>query len=378
VTETGSQPPLDFPELEPAGIAASADEFANIPSQRRRHPVIALAAAALALLLIYQVHDDLFFALSHSQARNVGDARSLIATSPSQLPLNQYVSLHGVPDRESGLTIDTAGSWQFTQFFRLLGTGSRVFVSRVPNPIPVEQAEKDVFVGRLVRFKDLSYQAAIRKYFAERVSATHFFSPGTVRDGVAAGGALPTPSLTVADLFGEKVVLASGDELSIDVNRPADVLVELPREKFPDVAAARAAIERLGGKIIDASVQTSDSRNVALVVTFPADQRDRSMSAVGDLDQRVRFRPMRTTYTTTVANLGVGKDFLSVKTQAGANQLPLDQIMAIRTLAKVQIPADALLLLEGDRPRDHLKTLVVVAFLLAFALVNLLALRART
>ena len=50
----------------------------------------------------------------------------------------------GMADRESGVIIDTAGSWRFTQFFRLLGTRSRIFVSRVADPIPVEQAEKEI------------------------------------------------------------------------------------------------------------------------------------------------------------------------------------------------------------------------------------------
>ena len=43
----------------------------------------------------------------------------------------------------------------------------------------------------------------------------------------------------------------------------------------------------------------------------------------------------------------------------------------------MQIPDDALLLREGERPRDHLKILIVAAFLLGFAVVNLLAMRAR-
>ena len=60
-----------------------------------------------------------------------------------------------------------------------------------------------------------------------------------------------------------------------------------------------------------------------------------------------------------------------------AADLRLDQIRAIRTLASVQIPDDALILREGDRPREHYKTIIVAAFLLVFAMLNLLALRSR-
>lgn len=372
--EKGSQPPLDFPELESGGGASPADEFAHIPSSRRRHPAIALAATALAAFLIYQIHDDLLFAISHSDVRDIGDARSVASTPVDKLPINQYVRVSGMADRESGVIIDTAGSWQFTQFFRVLGTRSRVFVSRVPDPIPVEQAEKDVFVGRLVRFGDLSFAAAIRKHFANRVSATHFFAPSPLRDKVATTNGGP---VVLADMLGEQVSLAPTDEVSIAVARPADMVVELPRSKWPDAAAARSAVGQQGGKVLDEVVKASDANSIALVVTFPEDKRDLAMHALSELDEHVRFRPVRATHTVPISGLAAAKDGLRVQTASESKELPLGQILAISTQATVQIPDDALLVLEGQRPRDHLKVLIVAAFLLGFAVVNLLAMRAR-
>jgi hypothetical protein len=277
-------------------------------------------------------------------------------------------------DRESGVIIDTAGSWQFTQFFRVLGTRSRVFVSRVPDPIPVEQAEKDVFVGRLVRFGDLSFAAAIRKHFANRVSATHFFAPSAVRDKVATTNGGP---VVLADMLGEQVSLAPTDEVSIAVARPADMVVELPRSKVPDAAAARSAVGQQGGKVLDEAVKASDAGSIALVVTFPEDKRDVAMHALSELDEHVRFRPVRATHTVPISGLAAAKGGLRVQTASESKELPLGQILAISTQATVQIPDDALLVLEGSRPRDHLKILIVAAFLLGFAVVNLLAMRAR-
>ena len=376
MTETGSKPPLDFPELESGGGPASADEFAHVPSSRRRHPAIALAATVLAAFLIFQIHDDLLFALSHSDPGDIGDARAVAATPTNKLPINQLVRLSGMADRESGVVIDTAGSWKFTQFFRLLGTQSRVFVSRVPDPIPVEQAEKDVFVGRLVRFRDMSFQAAIRKHFANRVSATHFFAASAVRDRVAATHGGP---VVLADLLGEQVSLAPTDEISIDVARPADMAVELPRIKYPDMPAARAAVEQQGGQVLDEVVKSSDPNAIALVVTFPEAKRDHGMHALSELDEHVRFRPMRRTHAVPISGLAAAKGNAGLHIQAGGEikDLPLAQILAISTQATVQIPDDALLLLEGDRPREHFKVLIIAAFLLGFAVVNLLAMRAR-
>jgi hypothetical protein len=53
----------------------------------------------------------------------------------------------------------------------------------------------------------------------------------------------------------------------------------------------------------------------------------------------------------------------------------LDRVARVRTVGTVAIPASAVILLEGDRPKDHLFSVVIVGFLLAFAAVNLLALR---
>jgi hypothetical protein len=374
VTETGDRPPLDFPELESGGPGSSADEFAHIPSSRGRHPAIALGAALLAVFLAYQIHEDLFFALSHSDPTDLGDARGLASQPLAKLPLNRVVRVAGTADRESGVIIDTAGSWRFVQFFRLLGTKSRIFVSRVPDPIPVERAERDVFEGRLLRFRDLSFADAIRKHFASRVTATHFFAAAAVRDGVAGSNRGP---LSLGDLFGETVSLAPGDELFIDVARPSDVQVDLPRNKFRDLAAARAAVESHGAVVLDEAAKPGDDKSVSLVITFPPDKRDQSMSEISDLDAHIRYRPMRTTIRATLAELAVGAGEGSMRIGADGKELPLDKILAIRTVAEVQIPDDALILREGDRPANHFTTIVVAGFLLIFAVLNLLALRSR-
>lgn len=365
---------MDFPELESGGPGAPADEFANVPSSRKRHPVLALAAAVLALFLFYQIHEDLFFALSRSTPTDLGDVRALANRPLSQFPLNRVVRISGTADRESAVIIDTAGSWRFTQFFRLLGTRSRVFLSRVPDPIPVEQAEKDVFVGRLLPFRDLSFADAIRKHFASRVTATHFFGAAAVKDLVAAGAGGP---LVMTDLLGEKVSLSATDELFVDVARPADVQVDLPRNKYRDLAAAKAAVESRGATVLEDATRTGDDKNISLVLTFPAEKRDQGMSAISDLDPQVRYRPVRTTYPVKVGDLAAGNDGLVVKVGGDGKALRLDQILAIRTAASVHIPDDALILREGDRPADHYTTIIIAVFLLGFAVLNLLALKSR-
>ena len=124
-------PPAARPELP-------EDEFAGVRARAGRHPALALGAAALALFIIFHVRADIGYALSSSVPIDLGDAAATFAAAPAEArprghgvspealaqAANHYVRVRGTPDRESALELDTKGSWVFTQFFRILGTGS--------------------------------------------------------------------------------------------------------------------------------------------------------------------------------------------------------------------------------------------------------------
>ncbi len=333
-----------------------------------------MATAALACFLLFQIRDDVRYALSSSSARDLGDARQVAATKIEDLPLNQYVRMSGMADRESAVVLDTQGSWNFAQFFRLLGTDNRVFVRRTPDPLSAEQARQDVFVGRLMRFSKLSFQEAIRKHFAGRVSATHFFAPVKVHAALLAGKG---GALDVADLLGDRISLAPNDDLAIQVDRPGQIRLEFPRARFAGEAAVRVAIEKEGGQLVEMLSGAADPKFLVAVASFPDDRRDQALHTLADKERELRIRAARTTHQVRIADLGATPDAITIKTNGQIQTLPLAQIQAIDTLATVQIPDDAVILHEGDRPSSSWKTLVIGVFLLGFALVNLLALRRR-
>ena len=403
-----SGPPSLPPSLSPSApppTLAPEDEFAGIRSRAGRHPALALAAAALALFIIFHVRADISYALSSTDPIDLGDAPATFAggkpgdgTRPRAVGVppetlehaaNRYVTVRGTPDRESALELDTKGSWVFTQFFRILGTGSRLFVHRRENPLPGFRAEEDRFEGHLIRFADLSFEAAIRGYSATHVSATHFFPPDGLRRAVApaAGSAI-----TVVDLAGDPVALGPSDLLAIDVALPQQIRIAFPRDRFRDEAGARAEVDKRGGTVVaagegPASVPPSpapplgaspppDDR-VVLLVRFPPERRQSALGEIGDIDPKVEIRDARRTLKVRLGDLRDGGDALLVQSaEAGAapERLPIADIPAIRTLAAVQIPADAWLLIESDHPRDHVQTVIFAAVLLAFALINLLGL----
>jgi hypothetical protein len=385
------------------GVEDAGDEFAHVPPSRTRHPVLAAAAAALAFFLVFHVRHELRYTLSSSEALDLGDARETFAPRLTVSGLdNRYVRVRGTPDRESGLEVDTKGSWTFSQFFRVLGTGDRLFVHRRESPLPAERVESDDFEGRLVRFGELPFGDAVRAYFSNHVVATHFFSVPDLRAALASsrGGAL-----SLRDRAGDPVTLAPDAVLAIEVQRPDEVRVGLPRDRFLDAASARAEIERRGGKIVQEKgiVQVDAPGAVAagplsmgggpppierwtFVVRFEGPGRDAALSALGDLDRKVEIRDARDTINALVSEVSAGDDGLHLPERAtggagvvrnlgpGERLVAWSAIPAVHTVATVGVPDDAYLLVEGDRPREHLPTLFLALAVAVFGVVNLAAL----
>jgi len=364
----------------PASELSEADEFADIPTPRTRHPALAVAAALLALFLVGKMRRDLTFFLSSPQPADLGDARALMANQrgPAVLAdgVNRVVRLHGTPDRESALQVDTKGSWTFTELFRLLGTQNRIFIHRRENPLPGFRAESDVFEGRLVRFSDLPFEEAIRGYFANHVSATHFFKPEDLRRLLAArtNASAPAP---LPDLAGDTVTLGPNDILAIELVHPGEVEVGLPAARFKNPEMARTALESHGAQVLRPGRTVTDRQTWVVAVT-PA-TRDKLMNDLAAIDYQSDLRDVRETVKARLADLTVDGQTLTARGQGNEGgepekARPLVGLDTVRTLATVQIPPDAYLIVEAETPRDHLSDAGVAVVLIGFASVNLVGL----
>jgi len=383
----------------PAGAAPGVvDEFAHIPQSRGRHPLVALAGALLAFFLVFHSRHELRYALLSGQPLELGSARETFGGGkiPSDLE-NRYVRTSGLPDRESALELDTKGSWVFSQFFRVLGTGDRLFIHRRESPLPAARAEADVFEGRLIRVDDLPFAAAIRRYFATHVAATHFFAPEVFARAVGAHRAGAT--LAVVDRSGDGVSLAEGETVAIDVLEPDEVRIGLPRARFSTEADARTALTSRGGEIVKdlGTIKATPSAAVpesgplsstpepperwTFLVKFPAGVRQAALDALGNLDRVVEIRDARQTIEVKVADVSAAGDLpagdlppgdLIIRPGQGpARHLPASVIAAIHTMSPVVIPDDAYLLVEGETPREHLPTIFLGLVLVMFGAVNL-------
>lgn len=373
----------------PAGVV---DEFAHIKRRRSRHPVITLAGALLAFFLVFYGWRDLRYALSSGDPLELGNAALVFKSDQATAGLeNRYVRVAGTPDRESALELDTKGSWVFSQLFRVMGTGDRLFVHRLQNPLPADRAEADVFEGRLIRIDDLPYADAIRGYFAKHVTATHYFAPDVALKALA--GRAPGAPLSIVDRGGDKATVAADETLGIEVVRPDEVQLGLPQSRFPTEDAARAAITTRGGEVTAAkglvkapAPPSAGAANLlasapeppsrwTFVVRFPAARRQAALDELGDIDRTVEIRDARETIAAHASDLTADNGALVVRA-AGApeRRVPAAEIAAVHTMAPVVIPGDAYLLVEGDRPHDHVSSIIIALVLMTFGVFNIVAL----
>ena len=377
-----------------AGDAAGVvDEFAHIPS-RGRHPVVGVAGALLAFFLVFHIRHDLRYALSSGEPLDLGRASAVFGHSQAASGLeNRYVRVAGLPDRESALQIDTKGSWVFSQLFRVLGTGDRLFLHRRESPLPAALAESDVFEGRLMRVDDLSFAASIRGYFSTHVAATHYFAPDALARALAARH--PGAPLPLVDTSGDTVALDERETIAIDVAEPEQVRIGLPRDKFVTEDDARAALTARGGVVIRAlgavkakaaaaapepgplSSTPEPPQRWTFVVKFPPASAQAALDAIGNLAQDVEIRDARQTVEVKLEDVAPagGAGGLVIRPGQGAPRtLAPGEIAAVHTMAPVVIPDDAYLLVEGDRPREHAPTVLIAIILVMFGAVNLVGL----
>jgi len=171
------------------------------------------------------------------------------------------------------------------------------------------------------------------------------------------------------------------------------VQIGLPRARLATEDAARAAIVARGGEVVAAkglvqqpSPQSAGSSSLlasapepparwTFVVRFPAARRQAALDELGDVDRTVEIRDARETIATRVSELAASDGALVIRAPGGAERrLAAGNIAAVHTMAPVVIPADAYLLVEGDRPRDHLSSILIALVLITFGAFNIVAL----
>ena len=223
------------------------------------------------------------------------------------------------------------------------------------------------------------------------MTATHYFAIDATLAALA--GRAPGAPLAIADRGGDKVALAADEALAIEVVKPDEVQIGLPNGRFAteDAAPYRdhqprrrgdggarpgegPAPSSAGASSLLASAPEPPSR-WTFVVRFPAARRQAALDELGDIDRTVEIRDARETIATRVSELAAADGALVIRAPGGAERrLAAGNVAAVHTIAPVVIPDGAYLLIEGDRPRDHVASVIISLVLMTFGVFNVVAL----
>jgi hypothetical protein len=403
--------------LEPgAPIPADAvdPELLKLPVPLpRRHPFVAVAVLIVAGLLLYRLRGDISYALKPAEPVDVGSAAAALKVGKLAQHIDGYVRLGGMPDRRNALAFDPKGGRVRNHVFRLLGTGTRVFVAQVGTPTAEASNQ---FTGRLRRFDEVSFADAVSAAYGQTL-AMRALDLGRLK--ALPGGPLAQPLQTV-DRAGEPISVDKDRELLIDVLFSDDVRVLLSKEKFPSEPDARYEVERLG-VVHGPGLETRDG--FGYVLRLPAQGPERQ-KLLAQLDAQGMFFQRRVeTYRVPAASVQVTQAGLQIPgpdalpqpvryqapapppatvpapTPAGAPSgtapapaanppvapetakllvpikeqatlLGWDQVQAVQLSEPLTVPSDALLLLDGEAPSGAMWTLPIALLLLLFVAFN--------
>jgi hypothetical protein len=351
---------------------------------------VAIAVLIVGALLLYRLRADLRYAMQSETAQDLGNvsiaaARGDASQGPQQSPqqwIEKHVALSGLPDHRSALAFDPKGGRMRQLVFRLLGTSSRIYVT---TPVSSSPPFVDHFSGRLRRLDDLSYGETLRTTW-QSMQALRAVDLNKLR--ALPPGALPSPFVTT-DRAGEALRINAQQDLLIDVLFEDDLRVLLSKDKFPSEGDARHEVERLG-LLHGPGVETKDGYGYVLRLPPKGPVRQQLLAQIDAqgiwLWHRIEtFRVPATAVQVTPAGLALpGPDVLpqpiryqeqvppdaapnaprQLLPQKEPNTLLLwEQVQAVQVSEPLTVPADALLLVDGEAPKALFYVLPLAALL---------------
>ena len=351
-----------------------ADEFAGIePYRPRRSPILAIAVILISGYLLFHLRYDLAYALRSRTPTTVSDVRAFFRQTQS-ISDNGYVTMRAVPDRASAIMLDVKGKDEFVPFMRVGGTGGRLLLAQRRGLRPLGDVYDDVYAGRLMRLRDVSYATTVRDYYAKKVTATRFFRIDDVKAVLARRGT--GEAVVLRDVAGDEIKLGDPARMvGVDVTYRGDYDLTLPRERFPAEADARAVLDRLGIEVKEGSETATERR---FVVRIEDRRRDAVIGELSALDSRVQVLLRQRSFSVPWGGLSLSGDGLALPATKGhaATTVPWDAVTAVTTIERLTIPADAFVLVEGERPQDLWYVPVFALCFVLFVIWNVLALRA--
>ena len=266
--------------------ARDADEFGALPSVDRaqKSPLLAVAVIALAAVVCWHLRHDVAYAFVTRTAVDLGDARD--ARRPRRHARRQPLR-HRSPARPSAATPTVPRAAAATDprqaFFRLFGTGTRLFVRANDNLGRADVSER--WSGRLRRFDDLPFAPAT----ARPTTARKPRSPATWRS-TASRPCSPAAATAWSTASSTPLTLDADAPLVVDVGPPRRAAGVALQRQIPD-ADRRAPRARAPHEVGSPSAGSDEKDEFTFVPPMPEAKKN---EIVGKLsDEGITCQPYR-------------------------------------------------------------------------------------
>lgn len=399
------------PDPAPPGATSSEEAAGDVDPEllrlpegppRRRSPLAALAVIGVGVGLLFHLAPDLRYALREGLPVELGDARAIRFDAPagaSPLVDNTLAATSGLPDYRNALLFEPKGDNYRRSFYRMLGSSSRLWIRAEQTSTRHDLTDR--IVGRLRRFDTLPYADQVRAYYgALKVTRLLDVTPFQKR----ARGEIDASFLrALTDRAGERLPALDPDtaEAAVVVDFADELWVSLSKDRFAVEEDARREVARLGVPF-GPGREREDKTAYEYVVRAPPQQRDALIALIEQRDFGMRVRRERFVYKLSdlarvfpgggaglalrVTDGGpafydvAGDQLVAVSASAPAGSpppppgmaaagifrvVPWERVDSIQVDAPVEIPHDAWVLVEGDRPSEYgwAKALAVVLLL---------------
>ena len=299
-------------------------------------PLLAVAVLSLIAYLMVRERADLAYALHPRAVRDLGDATELYARGGvAAFPDNTFVSLRAQID----LTAPTRLRGQQDTGRRLVavrGTAARVWVDVEGESRNVAPVYDLTYVGRLRRAADLPFTDDARAFLARSAPAPRVVFP----EGLAHG----RPSVDVA---GDPLAPPEDARVALEERDAALARVTIVRtDSIADEPAARAALVRAGLVPGSPVVQGKDSWVYEVSLPSPGDVAAVSAALRAARLFSAQAEPKLVRTEGTWKQLEVADGHVALP----GRQVPLASLERLIVYLQPQIPADAVVLVDGDAP----------------------------
>ncbi len=326
-------------------------------------PLLSLSIVVFCVYIIVRLLPDFSFSRQGDTPRQISNPGEIADEDGASS--EEFVVLRAVPDQSFVAHLSGTHARYGHRIAPVLGSNAELWLLEEDTPWASESVHSQLQVGRLRRLDDLPFADGLRQYVREQPPGMRFVPDTAVKEALSAGRD------SVIDAFGDRIAVTAETPVTISEVVLDQARIEAFRASLKDEESARAALVA-AGLLTGAEKPTTTTKEMFVyVVPAPAGLEAIRTQLVAAKQFGARAEPVRRSHETTWSALGATSDALTI---SETSSIPWLHISSIAVTVPRAVPADAMVLLTGERPGSFWYLIPLYVVLGVFVLLFLWAL----